>query len=40
VTYAEAKELAERALCLSTAADVRRFVEEKIASRFPQITLP
>jgi phosphotransferase system enzyme I (PtsI) len=40
VTYAEAKELAERALCLSTAADVRRFVEDKIASRFPQIALP
>jgi phosphotransferase system enzyme I (PtsI) len=40
VTYAEAKELSERALCLSTAADVRRFVEEKLASKFPQITLP
>jgi phosphotransferase system enzyme I (PtsI) len=40
VTYAEAKELAERALCLSTAADVRRFVEDRIASKFPQIALP
>ncbi|MBN1503705.1 MAG: phosphoenolpyruvate--protein phosphotransferase [Candidatus Eisenbacteria bacterium] len=40
VTYSEAKELAETALCLSTAADVRDFVEGKIASRFPQIALP
>ena len=40
VTYAEAKELADRALCLSTAAEIRRFVEDKIASRFPQIALP
>jgi phosphotransferase system enzyme I (PtsI) len=40
VTYAEAKELSERALCLSTAADVRRFVEEKIVSKFPRVILP
>ncbi|MCX5800543.1 MAG: phosphoenolpyruvate--protein phosphotransferase [Candidatus Eisenbacteria bacterium] len=40
VSYAETKELADKALCLSTAADVRSFVEEVIVAKFPQILSP
>jgi phosphotransferase system enzyme I (PtsI) len=40
VSYAETKELADRALCLSTAAEIRSFVEEKIIGKFPQILSP
>lgn len=40
VTYAEAKELADKALCLSTAADIRKYVEDKIAGKFPHLVFP
>jgi len=40
ISYAEAKEIADKALCLSTAAEIRGFVEEKIAGKFPQIPSP
>jgi len=40
VSYTDIKQLADRALCLSTAAEVRSFIEEKIVGKFPQILSP
>ncbi|MFH0777076.1 MAG: phosphoenolpyruvate--protein phosphotransferase [Candidatus Eisenbacteria bacterium] len=40
VSFAEAKDLADKALCLSTTAEIRSFVEKTILSRFPQILFP
>ncbi|UCF78622.1 MAG: phosphoenolpyruvate--protein phosphotransferase [Candidatus Eiseniibacteriota bacterium] len=40
VSFAEAKALAEKALRLSTAADVRSFVEERIVRKFPHVLFP
>ncbi len=40
VSFAEAKALADKAVQLSTAADVRSFVEERIVKKFPHVLFP
>ncbi|KPJ59162.1 MAG: phosphoenolpyruvate-protein phosphotransferase [Latescibacteria bacterium DG_63] len=40
VSFAEAKTLADKAVRLSTAADVRSFVEERIVKKFPHVLFP
>jgi phosphotransferase system enzyme I (PtsI) len=40
VSFSEAKAVADKALRLSTAADVRSFVEERIVKKFPHILFP
>ena len=37
VSYSDTKQLADKSLCLSTASEVRSFIEEKMAGKFPSI---
>jgi phosphotransferase system enzyme I (PtsI) len=40
VSYADTRQLAEKAMCLSTAAEIRSFVEEKIVGKLPTFLSP